>query len=142
MKKLFGVVAIAACLSFVGIDEAKAGGPFCVTYAGFCDQVTIRTEAAAGRTWIVGNWDYTCAGPGVNDTQVSGVNDGFTFGGSADDFAVQCQHKIHAGASLLDFICTFDGVAVGFFIDNNGASVAGGACPGHPANPAPRLLDR
>lgn len=64
MKKLVGIAAVAACLSFVGVPEAKAGGPYYLYFADYCDCITINTEVAGhhNTVWISGIWDWKCDG--------------------------------------------------------------------------------
>lgn len=108
MKKLIGVVVIAACMSIVGVGEAKAGGPFMITFPDFCDVICIWTHSEIGRTWITGLWDWTCSG--TLDTTVSGLTDGFSFGTHPTvpfDAGFSATFKMSSG--LFDFGGTFDG---------------------------------
>ena len=71
MKKLFGMVALAACLSLVGVDDAKAQqGPYYIYFTDYCDCITLTRGNLVGHSWYFGTWDWECSG-GVSSTRVS-----------------------------------------------------------------------
>jgi len=149
VKKLFGVVAIAAYM-FLGVaNEAKAAGPFVVTFPSFCDCVTLYTASLGGHGWIYGTWDWTCAGAPPYDS-VIGSKDATTFGthptvpfdGGFDalfDFTGPFP-----GAGLLDLAFTSTGGAgdLGLLVDDVGYVAGAGSCPGAPANGKPSLASQ
>lgn len=62
MKKLFGIAALAACLSVVGAGEAKAAGPYYIYFADYCDCITLTKAPQVGHKWLYGTWDWECLG--------------------------------------------------------------------------------
>ena len=62
MKKLFGIVAVAAGLSLGTADQAKAAGPFYISFAEYCDCITVTRASLAGHNWFFGTWDWECTG--------------------------------------------------------------------------------
>lgn len=117
MKKLFGIAAIAACLSMVGVNEAKAGGPYYLHFKDYCDCLTLRTGNLAGHTWIFGTWDWQCDGSagsfvhglktpefimGTQPVDSSGVPAGFS--------ATIALEGTGQGSNHAHITATFDGV--------------------------------
>src|SRR5262245_23700076 len=72
VKRIFGITALAACLSLLGAGQAKAAGPFYVYFADYCDCITLTRVAAAEQNWYYGTWDWECSG-GVSSTLINGI---------------------------------------------------------------------
>ena len=73
MKKLVGIAAVAACLSMVGVEDAKASGPYWLSFKDYCDCLEIRTNVIEDDVWVVGTWDWTCDGTAVS--LIHGIKD-------------------------------------------------------------------
>lgn len=72
MKKLLGIVAVAASLSLGTADQAKAAGPFYIYFADYCDCIAVTRAALAGHNWFFGTWDWQCTG-NTSSTLIHGV---------------------------------------------------------------------
>ena len=66
MKKLVGIAAVAACLSMVGVEDAKASGPYYLSFKDYCDCLVLRTDVDESHVWIVGTWDWKCDGTSLS----------------------------------------------------------------------------
>lgn len=64
MKKLNGVMAVAACLLLGRVDEAKAA-PYCLDFTNFCDCVTVNPlktfVGSSSFRLLFATWDAACS---------------------------------------------------------------------------------
>ena len=144
MKKLFGVLAVVAALSLGAVDQASAAGPFMITFPGFCDCITIRTDVLGGNTWVHGSWDWVCAG--VNTPVMGGLNKGDGFDVGTAPFipspgGFSAEFKFNGLTGLVDLAASTVGSDLFLFVDDTPWVIAAGTCPGHPINSGkPRLV--
>jgi hypothetical protein len=150
VKKLFGMVALAACLSLVGVDDAKAQqGPYYIYFTDYCDCIELRRGNLAGHSWYFGTWDWECSG-GASSTLVHGiVHDGeLTLGtqpidssGDAAGFSVTMAFESNqVGSDHAHITATFDGVTNTLIADEADYFLRlSPACPG-PPNSKPRMF--
>jgi hypothetical protein len=101
------------------VPEAKAGGPYYVYFADYCDCITINTGVLGehGNNWVFGTWDWKCDGSA--NTLVHGAKvPKFIFGtrpvdasGTPADFDVSfALEGTGQGSGHGDITATFDGV--------------------------------
>ena len=148
MKKLFGIAAVAACLSLAGTSEAKAAGPFYVYFADFCDCITIQRGSLAGHQWVFGTWDWECTG-GVSSTLIHGEEQAdLTMGtqpidstGAPAGFSATINLESGAlGSGHAHVAATFDGVTNVLIADEADYFLrTSPPCPG-PPNTKPRMF--
>lgn len=139
MRKLIGIAALAACLSLVGAGEAKAAGPFNITFENFCDCITFRTAMAGGTAWMYGTWDWECTGNsftlihGLWFDRVMGTHPIDSTGMPAG-FSITLDLQANGVMGHADIAQTFDGVNNILVANDTDYVRAAGACPGQPVN--------
>ena len=149
MKKLFGMVALAACLSLVGASDAKAAGPFYIYFTDYCDCITLTRAGLVGHTWFFGTWDWECTG-GASSTLIHGeASAGQSFlgthpidsTGAPAGFSVSINlDRANPGAGHAHATATFDGTTnVEIAEEADYFFRTSPACPGPPNN-KPRMI--
>jgi hypothetical protein len=149
VKKLLGIVAVAAGLSLGSADQAKAAGPFYIYFADYCDCIQLTRASLAGHNWFFGTWDWECTG-NVSNTLIHGViHDGeaalgaqpIDSNGNPAGFSVtMALESAQLGSDHAHITATFDGVTntlvaeeADYFLRKQPA------CPG-PPNTKPRMF--
>lgn len=148
MKKLFGIVALAACLSVIGAGEAKAAGPFYVYFTDYCDCITLTRASMVGHSWFFGTWDWECTG-GASSTLIHGEAMGDAFlgtqpidstGAPAGFSATINLENPAPGSGHAHVTATFDGVTNVLIADEADYFMrTSPPCPG-PPNTKPRMF--
>ena len=121
MRKLLGIVAVAASLSLGTVDQAKAAGPFYIYFADYCDCIALTRATLAGHNWFFGTWDWECTG-NVSNTLIHGLvtEDGEAVlgtqpvdsSGDPAGFSVTIAlESANLGSNHAHITATFDGVS-------------------------------
>ena len=147
MKKLVGVFVVAAALAVAfsgtpanaaGAQFAPNGGPWCVLFDNFCDQLSLSTDASGNN---YGNWEWTC---GNNWTNVLGHNAAPATTGTrpvayGTPFNYTANFVWSVGPMQFDLWGTNGSGTFAFQLDQ-GFSFTPGACAGAPINSLPAAL--